>query len=163
MSVWIEVAVAVAMIGVSGALIVSHWQEGKRLGLSEPKESDTLQQDWRYRRARVRRRMQSSSLIGLVGLILLADALLQQMGAAPIWKIAVITVGIVLTLWLGMLAFADILATQRHFGQLRQQLLLEEARFLAELRHAKGKSGNHSGSSSGNGKAPRQNRTKTSP
>jgi predicted membrane protein len=97
-----------------------------------------------------------------VGVVLIVDAFLQQIGAAALWKILVIIFAVVLTFWIASLAFADILATQRHFSQLRQQLLHEEARFLAELRHAKTKTRHQSGANSGNGKAFRGNRTKTS-
>ena len=161
-SVWIEIAIAAVIIVIAGALLFSHWREGKRLGSSEPAEPGTSQQDWRYRWARVKRRKQSSFLIGLLGVVLIVDAFLQQIGAAALWKILVITLAVVLTFWIAILAFADILATQRHFSQLRQQLFHEEARFLAQLRDAKTKARDQSGANSGNGKAFRGNRTKTS-
>ncbi len=161
-SVSVEIAIATVIIIIAGTLLLSHWREGKRLGCSEPAEPGTSQQDWRYRWARVKRRKQSSFLIGLLGVVLIADAFLQQIGAATLWKIFVVTLAVVLTFWIAILAFADILATQRHFSQLRQELLHEEARFLAQLRDAKTKARDQGRANSGNGKAFRGNRTKTS-
>jgi hypothetical protein len=87
-----------------------------------------------YRRRQFRRRMQTSAMLGLVGIGMLVGGLLIAWPARP-WLIFTVWGGVmVLVVWLGLLAVAEIVATRYYFGRLKQDYLVEQARLQAELR-----------------------------
>jgi amino acid permease len=124
------------------ALMVSHvrsWRAQQAAGL-DPKELD-------YRRRQFRRRMQTSAMLAVVAAALPVGMwiLRHDREAGPIWpKVAVIYWGgvLVLVLWLGALALADMWATKRYYGKLGYDYRVEQARLEAELRRIQAARGN---------------------
>ena len=114
--------------------MVSHhrsWQ------LSRQNESDEAELD--FRRRQYRRRMQTSTMMGLL--------VLGTFGGQFITGAAVLIVGywagvLLLVVWIALLAGADYLATRYHFSRLRHNCMLEEAKLHAEARRIRSVQGN---------------------
>jgi len=130
---------AVLLWVAAGWLMNSHlstWRAVQRQqGQLEAREFD-------YRRRQFRRRMQSSAMLGLVGIGMLTGGLLKVFGAPPL-VVVVFWIGVMLfVVWLGLLAVADMVSTRYYFSRLKQNYVVEEARLQAELRRLKRTRGN---------------------
>jgi sterol desaturase/sphingolipid hydroxylase (fatty acid hydroxylase superfamily) len=119
---------------------VRAWR-AQRLRKLEPNERDFL-------RRQFRRRMQTSAMLALIAATLPVGQWLVQMGAEnkgtnwPKWAIAFWGLVILLVVWVGFLALADLWATRLFFGRLRHRYWLEKTRLEAELRRIHGAGGN---------------------
>jgi hypothetical protein len=108
---------------------------GERASQMKPEELD-------FRRRQLRRRTQTSAMLGLVGIAMLVGRVLIVWRAPPT-LILVFWAGVVLlVLWLGLLAVADMVATRYYFSRLRQSYRIEQARLQAELRRMQRTRGN---------------------
>ena len=131
MELWSSILVAVSLVLAAGLLIRAHqraWQtlQQQRRQL-EPNEYD-------FRRRQLRRRSQSSAMLGLVGIGMLIGRLLIVWRAPPL-VVVVFWVGVMaLVVWLALLAVADIVSTRLHFSRLRQDYIVQQARLQAQLR-----------------------------
>lgn len=95
-----------------------------------------------YHRRQFRRRMQTSAMLGIVGVGMLVGRLLMVFGAPPP-VVVVFWMGVMLlVVWLGLLAVADMVSTRYYFSRLKQDYVVEEARLKAELRRLKQTRGN---------------------
>lgn len=124
---------AVALCVLGGGLLIWHiavWRERK----ADEADPSELNFYWRQ----FRRRMQASSLMVVLGCAILASELIQSQLVGVIYWAAVL----LLVFWMGVLALADIIATQYHFGREKQRIQLSRARLEAEFndRAAKPKS-----------------------
>ncbi len=91
---------------------------------------------FRYRQ--FRRRTQTSAMLGMLAVALSAGQLI----TGPAWLVLLFWgVVVLMVAWAGLLAAVDAWATKCHFGRLRQQLLLEQAKLQAELRRHSAVSG----------------------
>ncbi len=129
--IWSSVLLALLILLVAVWLMRSHvrtWQTVQRRRKElEPRELD-------YRRRQFRRRMQTSAMLGLVGIGILFGGLLIAWRARP-WLVLMVWGGVmVLVVWLGLLAVADMVSTRFYYGRLKQDYRIEEARLHAELR-----------------------------
>ena len=114
--------------------MVSHhrsWQ------LSRQNESDEAELD--FRRRQYRRRMQTSTMMGLL--------VLGTFGGQFITGAAVLIVGywagvLLLVVWIALLAGADYLATRYHLSRLRHNCIIEEAKLHAEVHRIRSVQGN---------------------
>ncbi len=105
---------------------VSAWQAWQRLAVA-PRERD-------YRRRQFRRRMQTSTMLGILAVGIFLGRWLLEFSIPPLWQ-GIYWSGLVfLLLWMGLLAGVDAIATRLHFGRMRQDCLLEQTRLQAELR-----------------------------
>jgi len=87
-----------------------------------------------YRRRQYFRRMQTSTMLGTLAVAVFVGQWLTQ----PPWLGLVFWGGVLLLLvWVGLLALADMLATKHYFGTLRHEHLVEQAKLQAELRRIK--------------------------
>ena len=129
--------VSVLLLLAAGGLMISHvrtWRAFQQEQL-DPREFD-------YRRRQFRRRMQTSAMLAVLAGALFIGHLLtlwleSQLFAVVFWG------GVMLVLcWVGLLAAADIWATKHHFGRLRHECLVEQARLHAELRRIQAVRGN---------------------
>jgi len=115
-----------ALAGALGLLVwhVRSWRAQQAAGL-DPRALE-------YHRRQFRRRMQTSSMLGLVALSLPFGVWI-----LPLWpKVGVFYWGAVLfvLLWLGALGLVDMWATKHYYGRLRDHYRIEKAKLEAELR-----------------------------
>ena len=121
--------VSALLLLAAGGLMVSHvrtWRAFQREPL-DPREFD-------YRRRQFRRRMQTSAMLAVVAAAVFIGHLLTLWLES--WMFAVVFWGAVMLVlcWVGLLAAADVWATKHHFGRLRDECLVEQAKLQAELR-----------------------------
>jgi len=132
------VVVSLLLMLVAVVLIISHvrsWRAFQR----QPSEDE--ERDYRWRQ--LRRRVQTSALVAL-----LAVAVLAGYFVPPGWAALAFWLGVMLlVVWLALLALVDIWATQHFYGRLRHEALVGRMRLEAELRRIQ--------SVRGNGKKPR--------
>lgn len=121
----------------AGGLCLWHARTWRHFDRSLPEGED---RDFRYRQ--FRRRMQTSGMLGVLGLVILVGRLLIDWIVPPIW-ITLWWIGVLVVLaWLTLLALVDIWATRHHFSRLRHHYLLEEVKLRAELERLRRREGN---------------------
>jgi hypothetical protein len=134
-----SVLFALLILLASGWLMQTHvrtWQAvRRRAGELEARELD-------YRRRQFRRRMQTSALLGAVGICVLVGKLLLVLRAPPLVVLFFWCGVMMLAVWLGLLAVSDMVCTQAYFRRLKQNYVIEEARLKAELQRIKRTHGN---------------------
>ena len=137
MDIWSSVIFSILVMASAGGLLAWHvraWRRAQGEAL-EPVHLD-------FRRRQYLRRMQTSSMLGLLGLAVLVGRLLMAIPLSPL-AISIYWVIVLLVLaWIALLALVDIWATKHHFGRLRDHYLVEQARLQAELRRLKTTRGN---------------------
>jgi hypothetical protein len=116
------------IVAAAAAMIVGHlraWREAR------DQVVDTRQRDFRWRQ--FRRRMQTSVMLGLLGLAIFCGRLLMLFPIAPV-LLTLFWIGVLLLLaWVALLAGVDIWATKYHFGRMRSDYLIEQTKLQAEL------------------------------
>ena len=134
-----SVVTALLLVLVAAWLMNSHartwqrvWRRRKEL---EPNELD-------YRRRQFRRRVQTSAIVGLIGIGILAAQLISLLPVSRVLVVIVWGVVMLLAIWLGLLAVADMIATRHYFRRLKQSYLVQEACLQAELRRLQRTRGN---------------------
>jgi len=124
-------AVLLLLAAVMMVLHMRAWRRAKR------HTTDVAELDYRGRQ--FRRRMQTSALLGILGLAIMFGSLIR----GPWWFVAIFWVGVLLVLaWLALLALADVVATKLYFGRLHADYLAEQAKLQVQLRRAKRCRGN---------------------
>jgi len=137
--IWSSALIALVLLLAAEWLIRSHlatWRAVLRQkGQLEPGEFD-------YHRRRFRRRMQTSAMLGIVGIAMPAGQVLMVAWPHPL-VVSIFWSGVMLLVaWLGLLAGSDMVSTRYHFSRLKQDYVVEEARLKAELRRLKRTRGN---------------------
>jgi len=136
---WSSILVGLLLVFAAGWFArwhVSAWRElGERASQLDPEELD-------FRRRQLRRRTQTSAMLGLVGIGMLVGRLLIVWRAHPTLILLFWGGVVLLVLWLGLLAVADMVATRYYFSRLRQNYLVEQARLQAQLRRMERTRGN---------------------
>jgi len=136
---WSSILVGLLLIFAAGCFVrwhVSAWRAlGERASQLDVEEID-------FRRRQLRRRTQTSVMLGLVGIGMLVGRLLIVWRAHPTLILLFWGGVVLLVLWLGLLAVADMVATRYYFGRLRQSCLVEQARLRAQLRRMERTRGN---------------------
>ena len=149
MNWYASAAFALFLLLCAAGLMVWHlraWRAQRQRKL-EPDERD-------FFRRQFRRRMQTSAMLALIAAALPVGQWIAQMGADnkdtywPEWAFAFWGLVILMVVWVGFLALADLWFTRLFFGRLRQRYWLEKTRLEAELRRIHGAGGN--GKPSGN-------------
>ncbi|MGA2621317.1 MAG: hypothetical protein ABSF26_27145 [Thermoguttaceae bacterium] len=131
MDFWSSFLVSLVLLASAAGLMVWHVRSWRsvRGGQLEPREVE-------FHRRQYRRRMQTSAMLAVLGLAILAGqqltSLLGPKFAGPFWGGVLLLVA-----WMALLALADILATQQHFFRLRNHYLVERAKLQAELRRVR--------------------------
>ena len=119
MELTILVIVAILLIVASTALVVWHltvWREAQGAGL-EIEELD-------FRRRQFRRRMQTSIMLGLIGLALPIGNLISPRQTPSLFVFYWWGVGL-LVAWLGLLALGDAISTRQHLLQMQRRFQRE--------------------------------------
>ncbi len=120
-----SILLAAALLFAAVGLMIWHvrsWRFAQRQAADKERE---------YRRRQFRRRMQTSAMLGFIAVALPIGVVVMR--AWP--KVGVFYWGGVLLLvgWIGLLALADIVATGHHYGRLRKDYDIEQAKLQAEL------------------------------
>ena len=130
MELWYSIAVGVTLSATAAGLMVSHvrcWQRFEASGdAADPRQRG-------YRRRQLRRRVETSALLGVLAVALVAG----HWATSPPWRPWAFAFywGMVLTVvaWVALLALADLVSTRLYFSRLRERYRLEETRLKAEL------------------------------
>ena len=126
---WMSLTVCLTLVGVSLWLVRVHWQHWQEVDEDTslvPREKDHL-------RRRHRRRMQTSTMLGFVGVAILAGRLFPP--DDPSLVVVFYWTGVtLLVLWMALLAMADMLSTHVHYRTQRRKTEGERERLKAQLR-----------------------------
>ncbi len=148
----ISAAFSAFLLACAAGLLTWHvraWRAHRRRN-PEPEELN-------YFRRQFRRRMQTSAILAILAAALPVGHWIVRKGAElpgtawPKWGLVFWGGVVLLLVWVGLLAVADIWATKFFFSRLRQRYWLEQTRLEAELRRIRGPGGN--------GKPPGKSRT----
>jgi len=124
----VSLVVGVALVLLAAALVAWHWFAWRRWGLGT---FDELHREFAWRQ--FRRRVQTSVMVGLVGVaIVAADAVDSPIASLVAWLVA-----LVLLVWVMLLAAADALATRTHYSRLARRQVDEYAHLSTEYRRLK--------------------------
>jgi phosphatidylglycerophosphate synthase len=152
MHIYSVILVSAILLLTAVGLLVSHvwaWRAAERQGL-DAEELD-------YRRRQFRRRMHTSATLGLLAVMVLVGYLLTLWLRSSLLALLFSASVMVLTCWVVLLAAMDIWATKRHFGRLRQNCLVEQAKLEAQIRRIQAIRGNGKGDvAAPQPKSPRQ-------
>ncbi len=126
-----SIVVALVLCVLSGGLVAWHIRTWKRLQQAEiePRERE-------FRRRQYRRRMQTSAMLGVLGMAILIGQLLM------IWITSWLLLAIywsgllLLVLWVVLLAVADMTASVFFYSREKNSCLAEQAKLQGELRQA---------------------------
>jgi hypothetical protein len=133
------IAFSILLLLGATLLMLSHvraWRRHREAELDE-KELD-------FRRRQFRRRMQTSAMIGLLGITLSVGYFLTIWSNSGWFVLGFIGTMSFLICWVCLLALVDIWATNRHFSLIRNKNLLEQTKLRAELRRLEaGKNNGH--------------------
>lgn len=124
-NIWHAGLIALLLLLAAGVMMFIHVRTWHTV-----RQQDSSSNEVNYYRRQFRRRMQSSAMLGLLGVALFIGQLITR----PILEIAFWGVTLILVVWLGLLAGVDIIATRYHFGRLRRNYLIEQVKLQAELR-----------------------------
>ena len=140
--------VALILVATSVALIVRHVRVWKRL-----KKEELDERELNFRRRQFRRRLQTSAMIGLLGVAIVVGQLLLRDAVKPLLKFQVYYwIGVLaLLLWIVLLAVADMVATSAYYSRERSDLAVGHAKLQIELRKARERAGRRHNGKPGTG------------
>ncbi len=124
-------------------LLVAAMMMGAHLRARHRAELEDLSpEDRDFCRRQYRRRMQTSSMLGVLAVGLIVGHWIEY----PILPLMIVVIywgGVaVVVLWISLLALTDIWATHYHFGRVQTSYTIERAKLEAELRRIKTTEGN---------------------
>jgi len=128
---WISLAICLVLVGAALWLIRVHWQHWQEVD-AQPGLSD---RDRNHLRRRHRRRFQTSTMLGLVGVAILLGRLFPPEDGHLIPLLYWLGVAL-LVCWVALLALADMLSTRLHYSSRQHQDDLERLKLQAQLRRA---------------------------
>jgi hypothetical protein len=139
--------VAVLLVLSSAGLIAWHVRHWNRLDRAELEEREL-----RFRRRQFRRRLQTSAMLGLLGAAIFGGQLLLNAVVPKRFQVYYWIGVLVLVLWIGLLAIADMVATTFYYSRARSDFVVQHARLQAELRKARNEDSRTKNSGGHNGK-----------
>lgn len=130
---WFNILFGLVLIGFSVLMLFRNrtaWGAAQADEMADRERDFACRQYWR--------RVQANWMMAIVGLaVILGVWLPETLLALAYW----LGVGL-LVCWLALLAMADLVATRRYYGQLRQDQRAERAKLEAELDLIKNRDGN---------------------
>jgi len=122
------VIISLALLGIAGLLIDSHsrtWRDAR--------DSATLpDRDKNFARSMYRRRMQASSMIGVMGAAIGIWPIVEAEGRP--WALALYTaILLAACAWILLLAILDVWATRRHYQRVRMEQLAKQLQLTVEM------------------------------
>ncbi|MBX3411675.1 MAG: hypothetical protein KF708_03065 [Pirellulales bacterium] len=118
---------ALTLVSVSIALVAWHVRSWRLIRAELPRGAE---RDYRWRQ--FRRRMQASSLVGVLGVAIYLGYLIPYQ-TMPRFFLAFWLMVIACVLWLSALAWIDVLATRTFFATRRHAIDIERAAWQAEV------------------------------
>ena len=100
-------------------------------------EIDARERD--FRRRQYRRRMQTSAMLGVLGVAIFVGQLLMTWAASRLFLVIYWSGVLVLVLWMALLALADMAATSFYYSREKNNYIVEQARLQGELWRAREK------------------------
>ncbi len=137
MHTWPLVLFPLFLLLAAAAMMASHVRAWRRV-----RQQDLRGDDLDFHRRQYRRRMQTSAMLGLLAVAIVAGQLLTRWAESKLVEVGYLAAALVLLAWLVLLAVVDIVATTHHFGRLRRTYLVEQAKLQAELRRIRTPHGN---------------------
>lgn len=123
--------IATLIVPASVAMIVwnrREWRHWQQAGLDAA--------DLEYRHRQFLRRIQTSIMLGLLGLMMGTGQLLTEWAESPRFTVLFWTITLLLLVWIILLALVDIWATRRHFGRIQQEIFVQRLALEAAQRRA---------------------------
>ncbi len=123
-----SVLIALALCISSAALMVWHIRAWRRLQNAdiEPRERE-------FRRRQCRRRMQTSAMLGLLGVAIFVGQVLMTLVASRLFLVIYWSGVLLLLLWMAILAVADMAATSFYYSREKNNYIVEHAKLQGEL------------------------------
>jgi hypothetical protein len=137
MDIWSTILISLLLFLAALGLMYWHVQSWRRL-----QSADLGPSDLDFYRRQYRRRLQTSAMLGILAVDLLAGELLTFWINSQLFFIIYWSATLILVVWMALLAVVDIWATKYHFGKLKQKYLLEQAKLNAEIRRVQAVRGN---------------------
>jgi hypothetical protein len=103
--------------------------------------------------------MQTSAMLGILAVAMFAGRWVKHPPLSPTVFATYWGLVLLLVMWLGLLAIADVVSTKYHYGRIRDHYALEEAKLRAELRRIEAIGGNGKGEPEGHGAAGESDET----
>jgi len=129
-NIWSSLLVSGFLLTVSSGLLVWHIRSWRQVQQQDPRPAD-----FDYRRRQFRRRTQSTTMLAILAVALFFA---QFLPPRPLVTGAYVGALVLVIFWVGLLALADVVATKQHFGRLRHDCLIEQAKLQAEMRRIQG-------------------------
>jgi hypothetical protein len=134
---WVVAAFSLFVLLAAVGLVVWHVRTWHAVQRQRPEA-----EEFDYRRRQFRRRVQTSAMLGLLGVGIFAGRLLMVFFRSPV-LLLIYWGGVLLLLgWVALLAAADMLATKVYFSRIRQRCLIEQAKLQAQLNRLRAVRGN---------------------
>jgi hypothetical protein len=131
-----SIVVALILVGTSVALIARHVRVWKQL-----REEELDERELNFRRRQFRRRVQTSAMIGLLGVAIVVGQVLLDVVKSPKLQVYYWIGVLALLLWIVLLAVADMVATSAYYSRERSDLAVGHAKLQVELRKARERAG----------------------
>ncbi len=127
-----SIVVALVLLVSSAGLIAWHVRAWRRLqqGEIEPRERA-------FRRRQFRRRVQTSAMLGLLGVVILVGQALMIWVTSRMFLVIYWSGVLLLVLWVVLLALADMAATVFYYSREKSNYLVEQAKLQGELRRVR--------------------------
>jgi UDP-N-acetylmuramyl pentapeptide phosphotransferase/UDP-N-acetylglucosamine-1-phosphate transferase len=122
------IIVSAILLVAAIVMIVSHIRTWRRF-----RDAETNDEDRDYRWRQFRRRMQTSAMLGLIGVATLVGYILTLWLNSPLFTGIYWLVVLLVVLWTCLLALADVWATKHYFGRIHDRCLIEQAKLRAEI------------------------------
>ncbi len=124
--VWVSLGFSLVLLVASAVMLGLHHRTWRHL---QEQPLDAREHD--FHRRQFRRRMQTSAMLGLLAVAVFIGHWMTSPPLAPLawlifWGLVVLVV-----LWMGLLAMADLLVTRFHFRRLRDDYLAQQTRLKA--------------------------------
>ena len=126
--------VALILCVLSAGLITWHIRAWKRL-----QTADIDQREREFHRRQYRRRMQTSAMLGLLGVAIFIGQLLMTSVKSQLLLVIYWSCVLVLLLWMAILAVADMAATSFYYSREKNNYVIEHAKLQGELLRAREK------------------------
>jgi hypothetical protein len=130
---WTNLLFAAALLVASVVLIVTHYRSWRANCVHED-QAESIE----FARRQFRRRMQASSLIGLVAVAIAASSWITGTLAIALYWSGVLLV----VIWIGLLALADLLGSRVHYQRAEAEHRATHAALTAELKRLQHREGN---------------------
>jgi hypothetical protein len=127
-----SILVALVLCAASAGLITWHISAWNRLQDTKIDPSERV-----FRRRQYRRRMQTSAMLGVLGVAIFIGQLLISWVASQLVLVVYWGGVLALLLWMALLAFADMVATSFYYGRQKTNYQIEQARLQGELQRAR--------------------------